>query len=322
MYTNELNYIINQANDDIKQNLQQAFPHMAEATIAWLNQLAGSNQAADYFLHPEAYPMFLLPWWADHTINPTPNTALHRTLAYSTMNGYYYIRLIDDIMDNDADSAPHLLPTINFFHTEFYQPYTTLFPANHPFWPLFRQTWFRSGEAAYHDNMLSAITRPQFEQIASKKVCAALIPVAAICHIHQKPTNIPHWSTFIDTLGYWHQMINDIFDWHKDFHHQNVTYFLSHAQQQVPPAQIPLWVSQHGLQWAANLCQQWMSQLQQQATHFDNPDLRNYLQTRHQTFTQRYQTAQSGLTALAKLLTATNPNHNTSPPSSKPAPKS
>ena len=76
-----------------------------------MRQLAGSDASADYFCKPHAFPMLQLPWWLERTLRPAPDLALQRDLARSTMCGYYYIRMIDNVMDGHATVEPGLLGT-------------------------------------------------------------------------------------------------------------------------------------------------------------------------------------------------------------------
>jgi hypothetical protein len=86
----------------------------------------------------------------------------------------------------------------------------------------------------------------RFQQIAAQKVCAVKIPIAAICYYHQQPELIKPWSIFVDLLGCWHQMSNDLFDWVEDSAHQSKTYFLCEAaRQKIPQESLTNWVMRY-----------------------------------------------------------------------------
>ncbi|MGB8700464.1 MAG: hypothetical protein WCD18_13700, partial [Thermosynechococcaceae cyanobacterium] len=133
MYDSALRQAIEQAVTRIDTTMTATAPFMAQRVQKWLQQLSGTHQPADYFLHPVAFPMFLLPWWVEKTLQADPNVPFQTDLAYSTANGYYYIRMIDNLMDGDADAELGLLPALNFFHTEFQRMYHLYFAAEHPF---------------------------------------------------------------------------------------------------------------------------------------------------------------------------------------------
>jgi hypothetical protein len=247
-YDSQLRLIVAEAVSCIYKNMDNSVPFMAQHVAEWMQQLSGTSRMEDYFLHPIAFPMFLLPWWVEKTLQPSPDATLQRAIAYSTANGYYYIRLIDNLMDGDTDASLTLLPTLNFFHSQFQHSYYNYFPSDHPFWHLFHQVWWRSGESAMEDAYQTDIDLTRFQEIAAQKVCAAKIPIAAVCYYHQQPELIQPWSNFVDLLGCWHQMTNDLFDWIKDSTHHSQTYFLCEAARQKLP--------QESLTKSLPICQQ------------------------------------------------------------------
>ena len=55
--------------------------------------------AADYFLHPVAFPLMLLPWWLERQLREQYSTSFQEDLIISNASLYYYIRLVDNVMD-------------------------------------------------------------------------------------------------------------------------------------------------------------------------------------------------------------------------------
>jgi hypothetical protein len=154
MYDPELRDTITAATARIEARMAQAVPFMARRVGVWTRDLAGSTQPADYFLHPLSFPMLLLPWWLEKACRSGPDLPFQADLAYSTMCGYYYIRLIDNVMDGDVDVDPKLLPAQSFFHSQFQFAYQRYFSASHPFWDSFHGVWWCCAEAAMHDASL------------------------------------------------------------------------------------------------------------------------------------------------------------------------
>ena len=304
MYDSQLRDIITTAVSRIDAEMAQEAPFMAQHASDWMRALSGSLQPAGYFLHPLAFPMLLLPWWAEKTCHPTPDLAFQSDLAYSTVNGYYYIRLIDNVMDGDVAVDLTLLPALNFFHTQFQAPYQRYFSAAHPFWNDFRRIWFRSGEAAMQDASLTEVDETLFVQIAAQKVCAARIPVAAVCYHHQRLDLIEPWFHVVDLLGCWHQMMNDVFDWHKDMEHQSQTYFLSEAGRRKASGEaVTAWVVKEGFAWGSQTLHTWMAELKEMAQHLQSPDLSAYLEERDRLFSEREAQGRAGLQNLTQFLT-------------------
>ena len=302
MYPTPLTQIIETESRRLEADLQKAFPAMAPSVLAWLHHLAGDKALTDYFSHPLAFPSLLLPWWVERSLRPEPDLDFQTGLAYSTMNGYYYIRLIDNLMDGHATVELKLLPALNFFHTRFQAVYQPYFPAEHAFWSLFQAVWFRSGEAAMMDATLDVIDEAAFGRVAAQKTCAAKIPVAAVCFRNQRPDLIEAWSDLIDLLGAWHQFFNDLFDWPKDSQNRTVTYFLSEAGRRRPAEEtLVSWVAREGFDWGLETLAAWLTTLKVQAEAVNSPDLLAYLDLRQTRLLEQADEIKVGLQAVAKL---------------------
>ena len=290
----------------LQDTLLTSSPGLAQPTIDWMVALAGGRSPENYFSHPLAFPTLLLPWWAAQAC-PAGETdvALQQEIAYSSINGYYFIRMIDNVMDGDASVDPRLLPALALFHTEFQSVYQRLFDPTHGFWVTFREAWLGSADAAVQDARMKHIPLDQFELASARKVRAALIPVAAVCHRLGCGDRIAAWSELVFRLGRWHQMQNDLFDWFKDSTHGNQTYFLSLADQQRAPGQTTAeWVAQVGFTQACDTLRQWMQDAQAAAITLNSAPLLDDLQARSANFERRARDAQAGLAALRGLAEA------------------
>lgn len=297
-----LQQLIATAVDRVGGALLAATPRMAQPVAEWMRALSGGQPPAAYFTHPLAFPTLMLPWWLEQSLGGDPEPVLQSDLAYSSVNGYYFIRMIDNVMDGEATVEVKLLPALAFFHTEFQAVYQSRFPPSHPFWPLFRQVWFGTAEAAVADAWLTDITHAMFEQASAHKVRAALIPLAAVCLHHGRPELIEPWSEFVYRMGKWHQMLNDTFDWHKDSRHGNMTYFLSEAQRRRHASESAAeWIVRAGFREACETLGRWMQEVQDHAARLRCPPLEHYLAQRSAQFERRAREAQAGLAGLAQL---------------------
>lgn len=306
MYSPALTTLLDQALTRLDDELRVAMPGSAPQLIAWTEQLAGASSRRHYFQHPVAFPSLLLPWWVLHRLlapKQAVDLDMQATLVYSTINGYYHIRLIDNLMDAHATVEKQLLPALNFFHTQFQSAYHLFFSADHPFWPDFRQIWFLSAETAMRDAELGSIDLETFRRISSQKVCAAKIPIAAVCYYYNRQDLFAPWARFVDLFGCWHQMFNDIFDWHKDTSNQTVTYFLSEADRRRQPGEaVAAWVAHEGFSWGVAVLQAWMEELHQVAKDLDCPALVDYLRLRQAGLERQARAVQPGLQTVAQLL--------------------
>jgi len=303
MYHPQLNRIIVKAVSRLIAAMSQTAPFMAAQVTPWLKQLAGGNQPEDYFKHPLAFPSLLLPWWLERTIHPEPDLGFQTDLVYSTINGYYYIRLIDNLMDGQATVELELLPALGFFHTQFQTVYQTYFAGDHPFWDQFNTIWLHSAEVAMQDAGLTGIDEAEFTRIAAHKVCAAKIPLVAICYRYERSDLAEPWFRLVDLLGCWHQFLNDLMGWYRDDTRQTYTYFLAEAaRSRVDAEPLVRWVAREGFDWATGKLESWMIALKELAVELHSPELAHYLDTRDQMLQTQQAEVTAGLRNLMKLL--------------------
>ena len=155
------------------------------------------------------------------------------------------------------------------------------------------------------DASLTDIDETQFRQVAAKKVCAGKIPLAAVCCRYERPELIEPWAHFFDLLGCWHQMFNDLFDWHMDLERQNRTYFLSEAERRKNPDEpIAVWVIREGFEWGIETLQTWMVELRAMAPQLQNPNLAAYLNQREVMLLEQKEEVAEGLRSLGQILRA------------------
>lgn len=298
----QLSNIITQSTQRLLNELEQTAPALHTPINEWMRSLAGGLAPEAYFKHPLAFPTLLLPWWVEQSFGLEPNLSLHADIAYSSINGYYFIRMIDNVMDDDSEVEKKLLPALAFFHTEFQTAYQKYFPPAHPFWELYRSVWFGTAQAAVGDAQLSAIDLDAFKKLSAQKVSAAMIPVAAICHYHQRLDAQPKWFEFVDCIGRWHQMFNDVFDWYKDSQSGSQTYFLSEAKRLKKEDETEMiWIIREGFGYGCDILRGWMKEAQNIANELNSPPMIAYLEGRSKLFEERANASVQGFEVLSKL---------------------
>jgi hypothetical protein len=280
-YDAELRAIIKVAFSRLHLRLRSAGSSLCLPTIEWMRSLSGGDEPERYFMHPFAFPMLLLPWWLEHVIRGDPESDFQTDVTYSTLNGYYFVRMIDDLMDRDRPPAAEVLPALVFLHTEFQSSYFAHFPNGHGFWSDFSAVSFASAEMASRDASLTDLSRAQFLAVSSRKVAGAKVPIAAICHKYGRPDLLVPWFELVDRLGRWHQMLNDVLDWSRDLDHQRHTYFLSEAsRRRGPTVSVAEWVVGEGLKWGSQQVERWADELAAGAQELGSPALVRYLEQR------------------------------------------
>ena len=270
-----------------------------------MSSLSRGAPPATYFTHPQAVPILLLPWWLEATIRGTPSRAFQRDVVYSTVNGYYLVRMVDDLMDGDAPPPAPVLPALSHFQIEFSHPLVRYFPYGHPFWDSFSDSWFAGAEAASVDAGSESIDRARFVDVSAKKIAAAKVPLAAVGHRYDRTDLLQPWDGFVDRFGAWHQMFNDIVGWHRDLEAGRTTYFLCQAASRKASSEsIAEWVISEGLAWGRTELEAWMDELELAARGLGCPPLSAYLDERRRVLDQEWQRLLPDLVGLRRLASA------------------
>jgi len=287
----------------LESSLRRSSPFMAKKLADWIHSLTGSMQPEQYFIHPQAFPAILFPWWLEHSLGCKHDEAFMADLVYSTVSGYYFIRMIDNAMDDGERRDTSLLPLLGFLHSGFQSPYFRYFPYGHRFWDYFSHIWMTSAEASLHDSELTDIDRTLFEQVAAKKVIAGRIPMMA-CLMRNRIDEIPDgWSRLYDLLSYFSQMSNDLSDCYRDLQAGRTTYFLSEGDRrriksEGYPEAVMYWILREGFEWALHELQSWMEEMKRIARSFHSPSLLEYLLMRETRMQEKYS---SGLVELRTI---------------------
>jgi hypothetical protein len=271
--------LVEGACDRILAGLSIYAPYLGEQVRLWMACLSPSGRAPDYFLLPSSFPLLQLPWWAAKTFTAEPDLEFLKDVLYSTMNGYYYIRLLDNLMDGHGTVELKILPATAFFHTEFQSVYQKYFQIDHPFWEVFRSSWFSGSDAVARELDLSQISRLDFERVTVVKLAATRIPMAAVCFRYRRD-HLRLWEEFALALARWSQLADDLFDWHEDMSHGKTSYFLSQANSHEGFDSVEAWVIYEGFQRGIKTLQRELSALRLLVPPLHSSDVVNYLNFR------------------------------------------
>lgn len=280
MYDEALVEVTVEAEAQLRDALVARAPALHGAVEDWLAEVFGGSTISDAFTRQDAFPMLLMPWWVDGSFGVEERN-LHRLLTYSTLNGYLYIRLIDNLMDGDGPADTSLLPALGFFHLEFLGPYRRLFPSGHPFWEDLRSIWIDTAEVTFEDAGLDAVDLETFERVCARKTGAVRIPIAAVCYYRESPDARVRWDDLAVAMGRWHQMHNDIFGWRKDLANDASTYFLSEGRRRRPDA-VEAWIVEDGFAWGMTELARIMREVKGIAADLDANEALWFLEERHE----------------------------------------
>lgn len=296
------------AIDQLLSDMRNYAPSMAVRAESWMSGLTKTGVAADYFQHPLAFPMLLLPCWVEESIRGQVDADFQADLVYSSVSGYYFIRMIDNVMDEDSELERALLPMAGFFHAQATTTYYRYFEHQHSFWGHFRYWNTQSAELAIEDSAQDVIDLETFQRIAGKKVVAGKIPIAAVLAHYGQLDHMLVWEHFYDKLSCWHQMFNDVLSWHKDLQYKSPSYFLSEAHQHKYEHETVLaWLLREGFAWGLKTLHQWLDELFELADMLNSSYLKTYLANREHLLKSQQIDFTSSITAMSQLIHMTEP---------------
>lgn len=270
---------VREAIGRVYERIVDEMPHMATRLQSWMRDLAGSDDPSEYFLHAAAFPLMHLPWWLERQLCGENTPEFQRDLIGSNGSMYYYIRLVDNIMDGHATVETKLLPAAGYFIYQFESVYHAYFTREQPFWSWFAKTWSEFCDVTAADGHLTDVDEDLFSRLVARKVCAAKISVAAVLYRCERPDLIMPWSDWIDLFGCWHLFQEDMFDWQQDLSLGTKTYFLCEAIRRKGTDELEVsWMAREGLDWGFTTLGAWMERLRQM--DFAPPEVSAYLDMR------------------------------------------
>src|ERR1700685_2401201 len=80
----------------IQSELSRSAPTLATQVSRWMTSRSPTSDAPEYFMRPRIFPMLLLPCWMAEIGGRMPDRKFQSDVVFSTLNGYYYIRLLDN----------------------------------------------------------------------------------------------------------------------------------------------------------------------------------------------------------------------------------
>ena len=268
----------------IHQKLREgSSQYVAERTCGWMDSLSPSGKAPDYFLQPSMFPMLLIPAWMSRSAADGWDQAFQSDLVYSSVNAYYSIRLLDNVMDGHATCERELLPLSAFFHAEFQSAYQRYFDSDHIFWKSFHSLWLQTADVVVHEAQLATMEMKSFREIAAKKLSAAKIPLIAVHHRRGGHTDLEQWLAFCDELAAWWQFLDDLMDWYVDDQRGACTYFLCEAERRRGLDEPRLrWILREGFEWGIDRLNRWMESIMRTARDLGSHEAALFFEERGQ----------------------------------------
>jgi hypothetical protein len=297
----ELEPLVRRAIGRLCDSLSRDAPWLGAEAISWMKNLSRSGRAEDYFLENRAL-LLLLPDELVKRICAVSDDGFRSDLVYSTINGYYFVRLIDNVMDAPNAAESRLLPLLGFFHSQFQTAYSPHFPPESGFWGFFQATVARMAEATTQAAGMTEFTAEDFTRISSAKFGGGKIPLAAACFRYNRPDLLGPWCAFYDVFAAWSQTVDDLLDWTGDAVAGTATYFLSEANRRKRHDEsAAAWILREGLAWGYAESEMRMRQLHDMAKELRSQPLTRYLAYRQRQLASLWRELQPQLDSLSRL---------------------
>ena len=300
-FDSEVRELAGRAIARMRARLVRFAPGLAVDADDWMKGLSRTGEAHDYFTGGRSI-LLLLPRFLAEICAPAPDQTFEFDLAYSTISAYYFVRLIDDVVDSAPAARPLLLPLLGFLHAEFQSTYTRYFPPDSNFWDRFQYDWFKMAEAAVEQTRLPEVSSDDFLRLSAAKSGGVKIPLAAVCRFYGRPDLIQGWCDFFDGFAAWSQMQDDVFDWSRDSAQGCTTYFLSEARRRKRlDESVSSWVVREGLEWGYSRTVNQMHAARAVAAQLGSDRLVRFIDYRETQVAQVWKRLSPQLPALAKL---------------------
>jgi len=288
----------------LADRLAQVAPGVAADADAWMSELSRTGKACDYFGGGRSI-LLLLPQFLAETSKAGRDLRFEFDIAYSIINAYYFVRLIDDVVDKQPSARPRLLPLLGFFHAEFHSSYMRYFGPDHSFWNHFYRIWGEMADATIEHTRRASLSTEDFIRLSAARSGGVKIPIAALCEFYRRPDLFGTWCRFFDAFAVWSQLMDDMIDWPGDSARGVATYFLSEAhRRRRGDESVANWILQRGLEWGHELCMSQARDLLLRAEEMMCDRLAQYVDYRQEQARQLWLQLRPQLPALANLAVA------------------
>ncbi|MEO7142767.1 MAG: hypothetical protein ABI165_04615, partial [Bryobacteraceae bacterium] len=255
-------------------------PHSASEIIQWIDKQSGDDAPEDCFRGLKAH-FLLMPWFLEMRMRGDVNCEFQRDLVYSSINAYYFVRLLDNISDGHSPGDLRLLPLVALFHSNFQAAYSVWFEPRSLFWEYFNRLWIGMADATVLHSGIRAFSESDFVAVSSQKIAAVKIPVAAVCVHYQRPDLLGSWLDFYDRFACFHEMLDDFCDWHADLAHGRSSFLLSEAARRKDSGEsMEAYLLRGGLEAGYSKMEGWLGETRSFASRLDSELLNRYLQYR------------------------------------------
>jgi hypothetical protein len=301
LFDARLRELLSEAIARIRGDLAGLAPHSAGEIGQWIDRQSETDSPEDGFRGLKAH-FLLFPWFLETRIRGGADSAFQRDLVYSSINGYYFARLLDNVADGHFPDQARLLPMAALFHSNFQSVYSAWFEPQSPFWGHFNRLWIGMADATIRQAGMRTFSEAEFVAVTSQKIAAVKIPVAAVCFRYESPGLLGPWLEFYDRFACFHEMLDDFFDWHADLTEGRASFVLSEAARQKRGGEsIEACLIRSGLDAGYSKLEEWLDAARSFARGLDSELLNSYMEYRSDRLTRFWQSLAPSLVTLGHL---------------------
>jgi hypothetical protein len=277
LFDAELQAILVQSVARLRGELLRFCPLSAATAEAWIMRQNAPDSPEISFRRLKSH-FLLIPRFLELHIRGTTDPVFQRGLVWSSLNAYYFARLLDNVADGQSPADAPLLPLAAFFHCNFHAAYTGWFEPANPFWDCFRELWMGMADATVSGSRRTAFAEAELERATVGKIAAVKIPVAAVCFRYGRPDLLGGWFDFYDAFCCAHELLDDVIDCFSDLAAGRPSFLLSQAgRDKLPGETIESYLIRAGLGRGYAAISAWLAEAQKRSERLESDLLVSFI---------------------------------------------
>lgn len=279
LFDTELQTILVQSVARLRSELLRSCPLSATKVEAWIMRQNAPDPPEISFRRLKSH-FLLIPRFLELQIRGTSDPEFQRALVWSSLNAYYFARLLDNVADGQSPGDAPLLSMAAFFHCNFQSAYAGWFEPANPFWECFRELWMGMADATVSGAGRTVFAEADLGRATVGKIAAVKIPVAAVCFRYGRTDLLGGWFDFYDAFCCAHELLDDIVDCFSDLAADRSSFLLSQAgRDKLPGETIEAYLIRAGLERGYAAISAWLAEAQKRSERLENDLLASFIRT-------------------------------------------
>jgi hypothetical protein len=304
LFDGALKAIVAECLDQLRRELVCWSPLSAPEIQAWMARQNAPDPPELSFSRLKAH-FLLIPRFLELSIRGSADPEFQRQLVYSSLNAYYFARLLDNVADGQAPENASLLPMAAFFHYNFQTVYARCFELDSPFWACFRRLWIGMADVTVWASRSSMFSESDLRNATAGRIAAVKIPVAAVCFRYGRKDLLDRWFEFYDAFCCAHELLDDLIDCFSDIAAGRASYLLSETNRHRRFGEtIESYLLRGGLEQGYAAVLEWLAEAQRLAEPLESELLMKFVQTWRSRVEGFWESCKTDLKQLARLAEA------------------